>query len=186
MPAKPTSPRGSHPAPEPASLDTILAARAELKRRDPDVILLFRVEDQGDYYRAYGDDVRTLLRGLGYQGIGGTCSIHDRPGDFVSIPANGLDWLLARIVAAGKRAAVCEQVKDPVKATNGARVERIVSEGKIDATEALLDACRAFLARYDELREQWGDEGFTRSLAARVRAAVDLAEKGSPGPHVTP
>lgn len=46
------------------------------------------------------------------------------------------------------------------------------------AAPDLYDACRAFLDRYDQLREQWGDEGFTRSLADRVRAAVNLADAG--------
>lgn len=115
-------------------LDTLLAQREELKRRDPDAILLFRVEDElGDNYRAYKEDANTLRVLLGWSIPGAT--FHGLPDRFCIEPA-ALESVLARIVAAGKRAAVCERVVDPLKPPKGRKVERIVTPGKIDEPAA--------------------------------------------------
>lgn len=117
----------------PTDIDAILAQRAELKRRDPECILLFRVEDEiGEWYRAYGDDARAIdvdpiIGGIRF--VLSHFSADDRR--WIGVAPEDLESLIDRIVKAGKRAAVCEQVKGPAPA--GAKVERIVTEGTIGA-----------------------------------------------------
>jgi DNA mismatch repair ATPase MutS len=106
------------------TIDQILAQRAELKRRDPEAILLFRVEDG---YVAFGDDARELLTNLP-ELIEYHTSPREPDRDRAEFGAARLEAVLSLIVAAGRRAAVCEQVQGPAPAA--AKVERVVTEGK--------------------------------------------------------
>jgi hypothetical protein len=88
----------------------------ELKARDPSVILLFRVNDNyGDMYRVYREDVtavEVILRGSGIRPAYSYCG--QFPNHWDGYKLSDLETVLSRIVAAGKRAAICEQVKRPV------------------------------------------------------------------------
>src|SRR5262245_29330672 len=125
----------------------------ELKARDPDALLLFRM---GDFYELFGDDAErgSLLLGL-------TLTSRDKGPDAVPMagfPHHQLEAYLARIVAAGQRAAVCEQVEDPKLAKGLVRREvvRVVTPGTI-TDDALLDPRTAnYLAAVVEVRGKLG------------------------------
>jgi DNA mismatch repair protein MutS len=115
--------------------DLMLAQYAELKRRDPEAILLFRVEDSqvGDSYTVLGEDIQALYD-VAKRVLRDTHFImtHTR----IIFAASSLEAVLARIVAAGKRAAVCEQVTETKAIKAASRpdckpVERIVMPGRI-------------------------------------------------------
>ena len=96
----------------------------ELKRQHPETLLLVRV---GDFYESYEDDAQAAHDLLGL-------TIGQRNGTWSNVPMAGfpyhqLDNYLRRLVASGKRVAVCEQV---VKVPHDADVERIVTPGRID------------------------------------------------------
>ena len=109
----------------------------ELKSRDPDAILLFRM---GDFYEMFGDDAVAASEILGL-----TLTSRDKnaenPTSMAGFPHPALDQYLARLIAAGRRAAVCEQMEDP-KAATGAVVKRdivrIVTPGTL-TEDSLLD-----------------------------------------------
>ncbi len=81
----------------------------EMKRRHPDAILLFRV---GDFYETFSDDAITASEILGItltRRANGTAQKVELAG----FPHHALDTYLPKLVRAGKRVAICEQLEDP-------------------------------------------------------------------------
>lgn len=93
-----------------AEKDTpLMRQHAEMKRRFPDAMLLFRV---GDFYETFGDDAVKASAILGItltRKSSGAGSYTELAG----IPYHALDQYLPRLVRAGLRVAICDQVEDP-------------------------------------------------------------------------
>ncbi len=107
----------------------------EAKRACPDALLLFRM---GDFYELFYDDARAAARLLNL-----ALTSREKGPDAVPMagfPHHQLDAYLAKLIAAGCRVAVCEQVEDPRQAKGLVRreVTRVVTPGTI-TDEALLD-----------------------------------------------
>jgi len=107
----------------------------EAKRACPDALLLFRM---GDFYELFHDDAKTAARVL-------NLALTSREKGAGAIPMAGfphhqLEGYLGKLIAAGHRAAVCEQVEDPKQAKGLVRreVTRVVTPGTV-TDEALLD-----------------------------------------------
>ena len=83
------------------------------KKKYPDAILLFRV---GDFYETFADDAIEMSTLVGItltkRGNGGATDI-----PLAGFPYHALDTYLPKLVAQGKRVAICDQVEDP-KLTN--------------------------------------------------------------------
>ncbi len=82
------------------------------KQKHPDAILLFRV---GDFYETFDQDARLTSRVLGItltKRANGKASYVDLAG----FPYHALDTYLPRLVRAGYRVAIVEQLEDPKKA----------------------------------------------------------------------
>jgi len=81
----------------------------EMKSKHPDAILLFRV---GDFYETYMQDAVTASEILGItltrRSNGAAKSI-----EMAGFPHHALDTYLPRLVRAGKRVAICDQLEDP-------------------------------------------------------------------------
>ena len=80
-----------------------------IKEKHPDAILLFRV---GDFYETFGDDAVRASAILGItltKRANGSASFVDLAG----FPFHALDTYLPRLVRAGQRVAICEQLEDP-------------------------------------------------------------------------
>ncbi len=100
-----------------------------------DALLLFRM---GDFYELFYEDAKKAARELGL-----TLTSRDKgenPIPMAGFPHHQLDGYLGKIIAAGHRAAVCEQVEDPKQAKGLVRreVTRVVSPGTL-TDDALLD-----------------------------------------------
>ncbi len=81
----------------------------EMKQRHPDAVLLFRV---GDFYETFSDDAITASEILGItltRRANGTAQSVELAG----FPHHALDTYLPKLVRAGKRVAICEQLEDP-------------------------------------------------------------------------
>src|SRR6185295_18040692 len=108
----------------------------EVKAQNPGTILLFRI---GDFYELFYDDAQTAARVLGL-----TLTSRDKgstnPIPMAGFPYHQLDNYLRRLIQAGFRAAVCEQVEDPAVAKGLVKreVTRIVTPGTL-TDDALLD-----------------------------------------------
>jgi len=100
-----------------------------------DALLLFRM---GDFYELFYDDARAAARVLGL-----ALTSRDKgenPIPMAGFPYHQLESYLAKLIAAGLRAAVCEQVEDPKQAKGLVKreVTRVVSPGTL-TDDALLD-----------------------------------------------
>ena len=83
-----------------------------IKKQHPDAILLFRV---GDFYETFGEDAIKASEILGItltKRANGSASYVDLAG----IPYHAIDTYLPKLVRAGQRVAICEQLEDPSKA----------------------------------------------------------------------
>lgn len=81
----------------------------EMKQKHPDAILLFRV---GDFYETFSDDAITTSEILGItltRRANGAAQYVELAG----FPHHALDTYLPKLVRAGKRVAICEQLEDP-------------------------------------------------------------------------
>ena len=80
----------------------------QFKAKHPDAILLFRV---GDFYETYGEDAIKSSKILGI-----TLTRHGKGAsqtELAGFPHHALDTYLPRLVRAGFRVAICEQLEDP-------------------------------------------------------------------------
>ena len=80
-----------------------------IKEKHPDAILLFRV---GDFYETFGEDAVRASAILGItltKRANGSASFVDLAG----FPFHALDTYLPKLVRAGQRVAICEQLEDP-------------------------------------------------------------------------
>lgn len=81
----------------------------EMKKKHPDAILLFRV---GDFYETFSDDAIAASEILGItltrRANGKAQSV-----ELAGFPHHALDSYLPKLVRAGRRVAICEQLEDP-------------------------------------------------------------------------
>ena len=75
------------------------------KARHPNMLLLFRV---GDFYELFGEDAETAAKILGL-----TLTSRDRTLSMAGFPHHQLETHLHRLLKAGQRVAICEQVESP-------------------------------------------------------------------------
>lgn len=79
----------------------------ELKANHPDALLLFRV---GDFYEMYNQDAR---KGAEILGITLTKRSSGDFKELAGFPHHALDTYLPKLVRAGERLAICDQLEDP-------------------------------------------------------------------------
>ena len=81
-----------------------------MKAQHPDALLLFRC---GDFYETYGDDAIEASKVLGItltrRNNGGNTGQMEMAG----FPHHALDTYLPKLIRAGKRIAICDQLEDP-------------------------------------------------------------------------
>ena len=115
----------------------------EARRAAGDALLLFRM---GDFYELFFDDAKTAARVLGLALTSRDKGVDPVP--MAGFPHHQLDSYLAKIISAGYRAAVCEQVEDPklAKGLVKREVTRIVTPGTLTDDALLEPAASNYLA----------------------------------------
>ena len=96
--------------------EPLLKQYQEMKKKHPDAILLFRV---GDFYEIFGEDAAQDSEILGITLTRRQNGVDSRI-ELAGFPHHALDMYLPKLVRAGKRVAICEQLEDP-KLTKAAR-----------------------------------------------------------------
>ncbi len=121
-----------------------------VKATHPDAILLFRV---GDFYETYGEDA---LEAASILGIALTRK-GNGPGNYIEMagfPYHAVNTYLPKLVRAGRRVAVCEQLEDPksVKGLVKRGVVELVTPGVVMNENVLSARENIFLAavHFDE------------------------------------
>ncbi len=107
---------------------------AQQKAQNPDAILLFRI---GDFYETFYDDAKTVAKVLGLTLT--ARSKGDNPVPMAGVPHHAVETYLARLVQAGLKVAISEQVEDPRQAKGLVRrqIVRILTPGTL-TDDALL------------------------------------------------
>lgn len=115
-----------------------------IKQKHSDMVLLFRL---GDFYETFGDDAVTTARACG---ITLTKRNNGAAGDIplAGFPHHQLDAYLPKLVAAGHRVAVCEQLEDPKLAKGLVKrdVVEVVTPGIVLYDKILNASANTFLA----------------------------------------
>ncbi len=137
---------GRTPAADPRATP-VMAQYIELKAANPDSLLFYRM---GDFYELFFEDAEIASRTLGIvltkrgKHLG-----EDIP--MCGVPVGRADEYLQRLIIAGHRVAVCEQMEDPAEARKrGSKsvvrrdVTRLVTPGTL-TEDTLLDPARANL-----------------------------------------
>lgn len=108
----------------------------EAKQACGDALLFFRM---GDFYELFLDDAKVAARVLGLT-LTSRDKESDNPTAMAGFPHHQLDTYLHKLIHAGYRAAVCEQVEDPKQAKGLVKREitRVVSAGTL-TDDGLLD-----------------------------------------------
>ena len=106
------------------------------KKLHPDCILFFRM---GDFYETFYDDAKTCSKVLGLTLTSRSKS--DNPIPLAGVPYHAVEGYLKKMISAGYKVAVCEQVEDPKKAKGVVKrdVVRIVTPGTL-TDDVLLNA----------------------------------------------
>lgn len=81
----------------------------EMKKKHPDAILLFRI---GDFYEIFGEDAVKASEILGIT-LTRRANGSDKYIELAGFPHHALDTYLPKLVRAGQRVAICEQLEDP-------------------------------------------------------------------------
>ena len=138
-----------------SSTDTpLMQQHRAIKQRYPDAILLFRV---GDFYETFGEDAIVASKILGItltkRNNGAAASA-----ELAGFPHHALDSYLHRLVKAGHRVAVCDQLEDPkmVKGIVKRGVTEMVTPGVALNDRLLEGSSNNFLAAI-YFPENWPD-----------------------------
>jgi DNA mismatch repair protein MutS len=99
----------------------------EIKEQHPDCILFFRM---GDFYEMFYDDAVTASKAMDVALTTRNKGMPE-PVPLCGVPYHAADTYLSRLVDAGYKVAVCEQVEDPKKAKGIVRraVTRVITPG---------------------------------------------------------
>ncbi|OUC08907.1 DNA mismatch repair protein MutS, partial [Litorilinea aerophila] len=112
-----------------------------LKRQYPDCILFFRL---GDFYETFDEDAKIVAK---------VCDVvltsrpvgNDQRVPLAGVPYHSVDGYLARLVEAGYRVAIAEQVSEPGKGLVEREVVRVVSKGTVTEPGLLDDRRNNYL-----------------------------------------
>ena len=143
--------------PSAAGATPVMAQYFEAKTRQPDALIFFRM---GDFYELFFDDAARASQAIGIA-LTHRGTHAGQPIPMAGVPVHAAEAYLAKLIRAGFKVAVCEQMEDPAEARKrGAKsvvrrdLVRVVTPGTL-TEEGLLDA-----------------RGANRLAAVAVRAGV--------------
>lgn len=127
-----------------ASETPLMKQHKDIKAKYPDAVLLFRV---GDFYETFGEDAHVASKVLGItltkRSNGSASSV-----DLAGFPHHALETYLHKLVKAGHRVAICDQLEDPksVKGIVKRGVTELVTPGVATSDKLLENKSNNFLA----------------------------------------
>ena len=110
-------------------LSPMMSFYLDLKENYKDAIVLFRL---GDFYEMFFDDAIKASRILDITLTGRDCGLEKRA-PMCGVPYHAVDSYIAKLIAAGEKVAICEQLSDP-KTTKGMvdrDVIRVITPGTV-------------------------------------------------------
>ena len=128
-----------------AEMTPMMKQYLEMKERNPDSILFFRL---GDFYEMFNEDARLVSKELDL-----TLTTRDRnkpPEErtpMCGVPYHSCDSYIARLIAKGYKVAICEQTEDPASAKGlvDRDIIRVITPGTVIASSMLEEGRNNFL-----------------------------------------
>lgn len=116
----------------------------EIKEKNQDTIIFYRL---GDFYEMFFEDAKTASQILGLTLTGRDCGMKERA-PMCGVPFHSCDPYITKLVAAGYKVGICEQVEDPKEAKGIVKREivRVVTPGTITLSDAVEENKNNFLA----------------------------------------
>lgn len=129
---------------EPAKVTPMMRQYLQIKERYRDAILFFRL---GDFYEMFFEDAHTASKILDIA-LTSRNKSEDGAVPLCGVPYHAADPYIQKLLDAGHKVAVCEQVEDPATAKGVVKREvvRVITPGTVTATEALDARGNNFLA----------------------------------------
>jgi len=163
---------GNSPGPEEKSnLTPAMRQYMEQKADVGEAILLFRI---GDFYETFYDDAKTISRVLGLTLTARSRDTAD-PVPLAGVPYHAVDGYVARLVRAGYKVAISEQVEDAKNAKGVVRREvvRIITPGTLTDDSLLEAKSGSLLAAIYPVGGKWPADSTREALVGM--ACVELA-----------
>jgi len=122
-----------------------------VKEQHPNKLLLFRM---GDFYEVFNEDAKTASTILGIT-LTARGSKGDNPTPMAGIPHHALGDYLPKLIQAGVKVAICDQVEDPALAKGIVKREvvRVVTSGTLTEDSLLQPGRNNFLMALCEEKE---------------------------------
>jgi DNA mismatch repair protein MutS len=158
-------------------LTPLMAQHKRIKSQYPDAILFYRV---GDFYETFYEDAQIASKVLEI-----ALTSRDKEADGSSIPMAGVpyhavDSYLYKMVKAGYKVAICEQVEDPklAKGVVKREVVRVFTAGTLTDPKVLDGKANNYLAAISKSDEKFGlahiDLSTGEFFATEIEAKADL------------
>ena len=115
----------------------------EIKEKNPDCIIFYRL---GDFYEMFFDDAIKASEILGLTLTGRDCGLPERA-PMCGVPYHAVDAYLSKLVKAGEKVAICEQLTEPKKGELVNRdIVRIVTAGTLIEDNLIEETSNNYIA----------------------------------------
>ncbi len=120
-----------------AGYTPMMAQYLNIKKEHKDCLLFFRL---GDFYELFFEDAKVASKALGLTLTSKACGMPEKA-PMCGIPFHSCDSYIAKLVKAGYKVAICEQVEDPRLAKKIVKREviRIITSGTV-TDDKMLDS----------------------------------------------
>ena len=125
------------------SLSPLMVQYLEIKEKNKDTLLFFRV---GDFYEMFFDDAKLVSQELELTLTGKECGLDERA-PMCGVPYHSVEGYIAKLVEKGYKVAICEQMEDPSTAKGLVRrdIVRIVTPGTVMESSMLDESSNNFI-----------------------------------------
>ena len=120
-----------------ASLSPMMRKYCDMRDKYPDCLLFFRL---GDFYEMFFDNAETAAKVLDLTLTGRDCGLKTMRAPMCGVPYHAVDTYIRKLIEAGYRVAICEQLSDPAECKGNLvdrDVVRVVSSGTVMEDEIL-------------------------------------------------
>ncbi|HOE63793.1 MAG TPA: DNA mismatch repair protein MutS [Candidatus Sumerlaeota bacterium] len=133
----------------------LISQYMRVKAEYPNYILMFRI---GDFYEMLNDDAQTASEVLNIALTRKMIGKGKKSVPLAGVPFHSVDGYLAKLIRAGKKVAICEQMEDPKKAKGLVKrdVVRVVTPGTVIEDNLLSPQTNNFLVSLFQDKNIWG------------------------------
>jgi DNA mismatch repair protein MutS len=159
---------------EPLKITPMMQQYLQIKQRHRDSILFFRL---GDFYEMFFEDAETAAKILDIA-LTSRHRSEDGAVPLCGVPYHSAEPYIQKLLRAGHKVAVCEQIEDPrnAKGVVERAVVRVITPGTITAEEALDARGNNFLAAVRRGRKSFG-LAFTDITTGAFRCTTVVEER---------